>query len=59
MFVGQKLYSVFPTCGFADGFVGIVASLILSKGSQPVNARSDGRKITCPHPVNPGFHDGA
>lgn len=59
MFVGQKIYCVSPMCGFADGFLGIVASLILSKGSHMVNARFDGSKITCPHPVSPGFYDRA
>lgn len=38
----QRLPNV---CGFADGFVGIVASLILSKGSQMVNAQFDGSQI--------------
>lgn len=39
MFVWKQRCSVFPMCGFAGGFLGMVASLILSKGTQVVNVK--------------------
>lgn len=39
MSVWQEGCRVFPMCGFAGGFLGMVASLILSKGTQVVNVK--------------------
>lgn len=48
MSVWQEGCRVFPMCGFAGGFLGMVASLILSKGTHLRNVKNSSHRCGIP-----------